>query len=135
MKTSIETIGGKLCTVVRWPFAEREAWVRQQLAMGMPVAIENKHGRRIVLLDQYVDEYYYIEIDGIERCCSKANFTNVIAVLPALPKDVSKASLDAMHAYQGVGLFPFGGKNGVTHATDGYGNRHEIAMEGEHEAI
>lgn len=42
MKTTIETINNKLCTVIRRPFDAE--WVKGQLAMGVPVRVREVHG-------------------------------------------------------------------------------------------
>lgn len=109
--------------MVRWPFAEREAWVREQLAMGMPVLVADKHNIKYILLDEYADEYCYIEKDGIEPFHSKAFFSHVITVLPALPASAHRKYAGIYYNYINCGLFPAfyerGGnqldRSGITH--------------------
>ena len=48
MQVTTETINGKLCTVIRHPFAERVDFVREQLAMGVPVEVRKDEHRALL---------------------------------------------------------------------------------------
>lgn len=106
MRTSIETRNGKLVTVIRHDFAEREAWVREQLAMGMPVVVADKDGCPRVLREcsipggtvspayyAYDGGYYFAE-----------DIAHVVTVLPALPARATAACIPLVCHYIACGL-------------------------------
>lgn len=162
MKTSIETRNGKPVTVIREPFAEKEAWVREQLEFGRAVVVEDMHGAYALLWGYDAskpDRAQYATGTGWYPFEVIAHVVTVLPALPSIPK--TENDMRILSAYMAAGLKPvaqFGYPNqkywnwpceghevltalvtesdykilpdGITHAVDAEGNRHEIAIKG-----
>lgn len=144
MQTTIETIGGKLCTVIRKPFDAD--WVREQLSMGIPVVGELPRGERIPFYILDIDQEFY-------------DYPFVVTILPALPRHPKPEDAPLLYRYAAEGIhlsFVWGNyteehyemctrSSGIvevmdyiqrkqiplptfSHAIDAQGNRHEIAI-------
>lgn len=109
METSIETINGKLYTVIRKPFDAD--WVREQLAMGVPVLAELKPSRNgyvkrgalvyagnnsFGIADWYDDEGGALYVDH--------SYQYTLTILPALPRYPKIKDVDLLFRYASEGL-------------------------------
>lgn len=148
MQTSVETISGKLCTVIKRPFDAE--WVREQLAMGMPYMYEAEDG--------YRGNFYPKIRTLVEKAIDIGRLTPkyVITILPALPRRPTPEHAPLLYRYASEDVFVVGtghdgpsypnglglsgilhlskthkGKAEITHATDTNGNKIEIAIEEE----
>lgn len=122
METSIETIRGRLCTVIRKPFDADE--VTQIVQLGGVVEAETRHGRT-----RYIEDVALIETEdhpygiwmyrGYDRetlspfSLTETSFTNTVKRLPALPrKPLSDRDLDLICAYRSHGIFIYSEREG-----------------------
>lgn len=101
MQVSIETINGKLCTVIRRPFDADK--VRESLAMGVPVvAIEAGNEQLPLCLKSYnkgTCEYHCWDGDATFQ----ETLLYTLAILPALPR-YPTAKQVAKYAAEGIYL-------------------------------
>lgn len=109
MKTTIETISGKLCTVIRRDFDAEK--VRESLAMGVPVVAETKAKNRYLLKCFAGGEYASSMqnkvvggfcIDGVSM--SEPHFAHTITLLPALPRHPKPEDAALLYRYLAEGL-------------------------------
>ena len=139
-KVTIETIGGKQCTVIRKPFDAE--WVKEQLDMGIPLRGEffGVGGTYENIIEPHMDELDWYIAEG----------KYILTILPALPKHPKPEDAKRLYEYMAEGLHPsldespligvfdgffqFDGVSTagieyeITHATLG-GERVEIAIE------
>lgn len=119
-KVAIETINGKLCTVIRRSFDAEK--VRESLAMGGPTLVEiAKAEKHILLSDDYeggIDTVKYRGLygydDHIITCFTYEDITAALVILPALPRNPKPEDAALIAAYNAQGLVVFGeDDNGV----------------------
>lgn len=110
-RVSIETIGGKLCTVIRRPFDTE--WVREQLAMGVPVIAERISLQRFLLVrDDHEGKYKGIKADSPYGYYSEGRtidiaphiFEYTITILPALPRNPKPEHAALLYRYASESL-------------------------------
>ena len=146
MKTTIEEINGKLCTVIRKPFDVE--CVKEQLDIKMPVVVETiehevcgKNIKGIHKLHKYIDKNWFC---GINIGAEDSWFESIIVVLPALPRYPKPEDAPLLYRYMAEGIIPIldecesldrmiftngFGEGRITHATHN-GERVEVAIEG-----
>lgn len=112
MKTTIEEINGKLCTVVRKPFDAE--WVKSQLDIGIPVLMDSpKHlPHRHVITAYNEDEFqssvsseYGYEFNSARDSWNKeSDCRNVLIILPALPRNPKPEDARMLYRYMAEGI-------------------------------
>jgi len=100
MKTTIETINGKLCTVIRKPFDAE--WVRGQLADGFIVHVEGYWGKTYVT----GDSGHKLHLRGLPHDLPITEIDYTLAILPALPKHPKSKDELLIFRYYSEGLEP-----------------------------
>lgn len=87
MKTSIETIGGRLCTVIRKPFDAE--WVKSQLDIKSIITVSTHAGLWPLLSYEYNEHgemYEYLTSNGISHdYIYEHSIIDVVTILPAIP--------------------------------------------------
>lgn len=101
LPTSIETINGKLCTVIRRPFDAE--WVREQLAMGVPVVTDLAVLLFAASEGRYYTERGYMVLDGARQHLPEAR---IKTILPALPKNPTPEHAALLYRYMAEGIYP-----------------------------
>lgn len=97
--TSVETIGNRLCTVIRKPFDPE--WVREQLTMGMPVMVD--------LGNNVYDAIYGIKdsralLYNASDTVHLDNIRYTLAILPALKRYPTPYDARLLHRYEAENL-------------------------------
>lgn len=154
MKTHIETINGKECTVIKKPFDAE--WVKGKLTIKQCVQLGYKYHSNIFYAISYKDDYFEGIKDGqaFSHSVLASNFEHTITILPALPKYPAAQDAGLLYQYASEGLFAVinyktaheghwsWGSIGcgeswlkkdelnmsTTHCIDADGNRHDIAI-------
>lgn len=111
MQTSVETINGKLCTIIRRPFDAE--WVREQLAMGIPVVAWHRFWKKPVSLvncytsndgevfyQGWFNQYETFSLLGMV-------FTDTITILLALPRRLTPEHAPLLYRYCSEGIFAY----------------------------
>lgn len=103
MKTSIETINGQLCTVIRKPFCAD--YVREQLEMGVPVVCE--YG---LFDDSVVRHALFSELvlDAHIALYGEAAMRHTLTILPALPRNPTADDAPLLYRYASKGVLAQG---------------------------
>lgn len=110
---TIEEINGKKCSVVRKPFDAE--WVREQLAIGMPVVVEahqdSGYRQWITLINEADNSLFgYVpdSTSGLMRFSVDGGGTlqSIIVVLPALPRHPTPEHAGLMYRYMAEGIEP-----------------------------
>lgn len=127
MKTIIETINGKLVTVIRKPFDVE--WVKEQLSLGVPVVVELLSEAKApapfvrpafnsewwVLFAKHTNRepiHWYMghnQGKGVSDSILEERIQSVITILPALPRDLrpehAEEVLHILHLYASYGFY------------------------------
>jgi hypothetical protein len=111
MKVSAEIISGTPATIIRHPFSERVEWVRAQLALGVPVVVEDEKGRGIITRFEYCETWkehkYHMEYSaGNSWILNGECFTHTVQILPALPRNPTPDDAGLLYRYASEGLTP-----------------------------
>lgn len=146
MKTSIETINGELCTVVKRPF-DADA-VRKSLAMGVPVLVEDKHETRGTLVREIRRQsmgngswvIYYdcaCNVDGHMTIVEvrAAAMMYALTILPALSKHPKTEDAALPYRYASEGIFLVGTYGDEDYETCGFRQFLEMYHSGKLKAV
>lgn len=106
MKTSVETIKGKLCTVIRKPF-DLEG-VREHFVYNDSLQLEIQHSK----YDKDRNKYYLIperqsalSFNEARKIRSASDIVYIITALPALPRNPTPEDAPLFSVYESHGLF------------------------------
>lgn len=114
--TSIETINGKLCTVIKRKFDVEK--VRESLAIGVPVVAWHRFWKKpVVIVNCYADRDGIVFYQGWFNesqtfALRDMVFSNTLTILPALPKHPKPEDAPLLYRYASEGLYArIDGKN------------------------
>ncbi len=102
-----ETINGKLCTVIRRPFDAE--WVREQLAMGIPVMGESAQNGRMLIHDiggdlVMVHLFFKGKFETGSDYVVFSAIEHIISILPPLPRRPTTEHARLLHLYAANGI-------------------------------
>lgn len=103
MSVAIGTVNGKICTIVRKPFDSE--WVREQLALGMPVWAGYNDGWTIIhgIKGPLFQHIKMLTANGSDKSC----FPNIITCLPPLPRKPMPEDARLLYRYMAEGVEPY----------------------------
>src|SRR5688572_12506990 len=97
-----ETINGKLCSVIRKPFCAE--WVREQLAMGVPVVAD--YGKKgFAKLTSYDDTRGAFCSGNNVFAPDYTDWRYTLTILPPLPRRPTAEDAGLLHLYAAHGIF------------------------------